>query len=154
MCPHFTAPSWVTWCPAVFGDSGTRVAIAVEMLSQQTAPRFLLEQAARIRAYPYCASRRVRVETRSSLAGLGHEVTAVDFSAEALRKTERLARERKVKVTTVCADLGAYEVDARAAQAKHRRPTRPKLADDTRRIEERTCPSHGRGRTRGRATDP
>ena len=38
------------------------------------------------------------------LAGRGHDVTAVDFSAEGLRKTERLAREHAVKVTTVCAE--------------------------------------------------
>ena len=43
------------------------------------------------------------------LAGLGHEVTAVDFSAEGIRKTERLAREKNVKVETVQADLATYE---------------------------------------------
>jgi SAM-dependent methyltransferase len=46
------------------------------------------------------------------LAGLGHEVTAVDFSAEGLRKAERLARERHVKLTTVHADLSTYEPEA------------------------------------------
>lgn len=43
------------------------------------------------------------------LAGLGHDVTAVDFSIEGLRKAERLARERNVKITTVHADLSTYE---------------------------------------------
>ncbi len=43
------------------------------------------------------------------LAGLGHEVTAVDFSVEGIRKTELLARERNVKVTAVHADLATYE---------------------------------------------
>ena len=43
------------------------------------------------------------------LAGLGHQVTAVDFSAEGLRKTERLAREHDVAVATVQADLAIYE---------------------------------------------
>lgn len=43
------------------------------------------------------------------LAGLGHEVTAVDFSVEGLRKAERLAREQHVKLTTVQADLATYE---------------------------------------------
>jgi SAM-dependent methyltransferase len=45
------------------------------------------------------------------LAGLGHDVTAVDFSAEGLRKAERLARERNVKLTTVHADLATYEIE-------------------------------------------
>lgn len=43
------------------------------------------------------------------LASLGHEVTAVDFSAEGLRKAEQLARARGVTITTVHADLAAYE---------------------------------------------
>lgn len=43
------------------------------------------------------------------LAGLGHLVTAVDFSTEGLRKAERLAREQNVAITTVHADLGTYE---------------------------------------------
>jgi SAM-dependent methyltransferase len=43
------------------------------------------------------------------LAGLGHRVTAVDFSTEGLRKVERLAAERNVVVETVEADLTAYE---------------------------------------------
>ncbi len=43
------------------------------------------------------------------LAGLGHEVTAIDFSSEGLAKTERLARERNVVVKTVQADLASYE---------------------------------------------
>jgi len=43
------------------------------------------------------------------LAGLGHTVTAVDFSVEGLRKAERLAREQNVAVTTVQADLATYE---------------------------------------------
>ncbi len=43
------------------------------------------------------------------LAGLGYDVTAVDSSAAGLRKAERLAQERNVKVTTVHADLATYE---------------------------------------------
>jgi SAM-dependent methyltransferase len=43
------------------------------------------------------------------LAGLGHGVTAVDFSAEGLRKAERLAREQNVDIATVHADLTTYE---------------------------------------------
>ncbi len=43
------------------------------------------------------------------LAGLGHRVTAVDFSIEGLRKAERLAREQNVEIATVHADLATYE---------------------------------------------
>lgn len=43
------------------------------------------------------------------LAKLGHEVTAVDYSREALRKLERLARDAGVEVTAVHADLETYE---------------------------------------------
>ncbi len=42
------------------------------------------------------------------LAGLGHDVTVVDFSAEGLAKAQRLAAERNVKIATVHADLAAY----------------------------------------------
>lgn len=48
------------------------------------------------------------------LAGRGHAVTAVDFSREGLRKTERLANERGISVTTVYADLAAYEPESSA----------------------------------------
>jgi SAM-dependent methyltransferase len=43
------------------------------------------------------------------LAGLGHKVTALDFSVEGLRKAERLARERNVEIATIHADLTTYE---------------------------------------------
>ncbi|MFO0677020.1 MAG: methyltransferase domain-containing protein [Polyangiaceae bacterium] len=43
------------------------------------------------------------------LAGLGHDVTALDFSTEGLKKTELLARERGVAVRTLQADLATYE---------------------------------------------
>lgn len=43
------------------------------------------------------------------LAGLGYDVTAVDFSPEGLAKARRLADERGVALTVVHADLGAYE---------------------------------------------
>jgi len=72
---------------------------------------FLLEQAARLpRGRVLCLAEG---EGRNAvfLAELGHEVTAVDFSAEGLRKTERLARERGVKITTVHADLAAYDLE-------------------------------------------
>lgn len=70
---------------------------------------FLREGAARIpRGRVLCLAEG---EGRNAvfLARLGHDVTAVDFSSEGLRKTERLAREHDVKVTTVCADLATYQ---------------------------------------------
>jgi len=44
------------------------------------------------------------------LATLGHQVTAVDFSAQGLRKASRLARERGVELTTIEADLATFEL--------------------------------------------
>ena len=44
------------------------------------------------------------------LAEQGYDVTAVDQSAVGLRKTERLAAERGVRITTVQADLRAFEI--------------------------------------------
>jgi len=48
------------------------------------------------------------------LAGLGYRVTAVDFSVEGLRKTERLASARGVSVELVQADLASYVPEADA----------------------------------------
>lgn len=45
------------------------------------------------------------------LAQLGHAVTAVDFSAEGLRKAETLARENGVTIHTVHADLATYDIE-------------------------------------------
>lgn len=42
------------------------------------------------------------------LAGLGHEVTAVDLSIEGLKKAEKLARERGVTIAVEQADLATY----------------------------------------------
>lgn len=42
------------------------------------------------------------------LAGLGHEVTMVDQSANGLAKAERLAKERGVAITTIQADLSTW----------------------------------------------
>ena len=44
------------------------------------------------------------------LAEQGYDVTAVDQSAVGLQKTERLAAERGVRVTTVQADLGEFVI--------------------------------------------
>lgn len=48
------------------------------------------------------------------LAGLGHTVTAVDFSIEGLHKASRLARAQNVELTTVHADLATYEPEVDA----------------------------------------
>jgi len=45
------------------------------------------------------------------LAGLGHEVTAVDSSRVGLAKAERLAAERGVTITTVNADLADFDIE-------------------------------------------
>jgi len=44
------------------------------------------------------------------LACQGHSVTCVDFSEEGLRKTQRLASLKNVKVETICADLDEFEL--------------------------------------------
>ena len=44
------------------------------------------------------------------LAEQGHDVTAVDQSSVGLRKAERLAAERGVRITTVQADLGEFAI--------------------------------------------
>lgn len=48
------------------------------------------------------------------LAKLGHDVTAIDFSVEGLRKAERLASENHVNIKTVHADLATYEPEVDA----------------------------------------
>lgn len=50
------------------------------------------------------------------LAGLGYEVTAVDFSSVGLRKAERLARDRNVRVELIEADLATFDLGRDAWQ--------------------------------------
>ena len=45
------------------------------------------------------------------LAGLGHEVTALDASAVGLEKTRRLAEARAVSVRTLHTDLAQYTIE-------------------------------------------
>lgn len=45
------------------------------------------------------------------LATRGHSVLAVDSSAVGLKKARRLARENKVEVETIVADLDTYEIE-------------------------------------------
>jgi len=44
------------------------------------------------------------------LATLGYDVTAVDSSDVGLEKARRLAAEKNVKITTITADLGEYQI--------------------------------------------
>src|SRR5690606_8149969 len=44
------------------------------------------------------------------LAGRGHAVAAVDFSAEGLRKARQLASERNVDIETIEADLATFDL--------------------------------------------
>lgn len=48
------------------------------------------------------------------LAGLGHEVTAVDSSRVGLEKARRLADEKGVEIETVQADLASYAIEPAA----------------------------------------
>lgn len=70
---------------------------------------FLAAQASRLppRARVLCLAEG---EGRNAvfLAGLGHQVTAVDGSAVGLRKAQRLAAQRGVALETVTADLADY----------------------------------------------
>ncbi len=44
------------------------------------------------------------------LAGLGHQVTAIDLSIEGLRKAERLARAHDVTIEVIQADLATFDL--------------------------------------------
>jgi len=46
------------------------------------------------------------------LAGLGHEITALDASIVGLQKAQKLASERGVKIDTIHVDLAKYELAA------------------------------------------
>ncbi len=70
---------------------------------------FLRQQAARIPAGPVLCLADGEGRNSTFLAGLGHEVTAVDYSAVGLQKARRLASERGVALTTVEADLAEFE---------------------------------------------
>lgn len=69
---------------------------------------FLRAEAARIPAGPVLCLAEGEGRNAVFLAQRGHVVTAVDQSIEGLRKTDALARERGVSVTTVQADLASY----------------------------------------------
>lgn len=69
---------------------------------------FLAAEAARIPPGPVLCIGEGEGRNAVFLATLGHEVTAVDFSAEGLRKTSALAHERGVTVKVVLADLADH----------------------------------------------
>lgn len=70
---------------------------------------FLRAEAHRIPAGPVLCLAEGEGRNAVFLAGLGHAVTAIDFSAAGLRKAERLAREKGVELGLVEADLATYE---------------------------------------------
>ena len=46
------------------------------------------------------------------LAGLGNDVTCIDYSEEGLKKTSQLAAQNGVEVSCICADLGEMQLKA------------------------------------------
>lgn len=71
---------------------------------------FLREQVSHIPPGPVLCLAEGEGRNAVFLAGLGYTVSAVDFSAEGLRKAERLARARGVEVTLIEADLATFEL--------------------------------------------
>jgi SAM-dependent methyltransferase len=71
---------------------------------------FLAEVAARIPAGPVLSLGEGEGRNAVHLAGLGHEVTAVDASAVGLAKAAALAAERGMRLSTVVADLGDFAI--------------------------------------------
>lgn len=45
------------------------------------------------------------------LAGLGNEVTCIDYSEEGLKKTRQLAEQNEVAVSCICADLSEVQLE-------------------------------------------
>lgn len=75
---------------------------------------FLRAEAHRIPAGPVLCLAEGQGRNAVFLASLGHDVTAIDFSAEGLRKASQLARERGVSLTLIEADLATFEPPATA----------------------------------------
>ncbi|MGD0484988.1 MAG: class I SAM-dependent methyltransferase, partial [Gemmatimonadales bacterium] len=72
---------------------------------------FLVEVAGRIPAGPVLSLGEGEGRNAVFLAGLGHDVVAVDASAVGLAKAEALARERGVRLVTHVADLADYPIE-------------------------------------------
>jgi SAM-dependent methyltransferase len=73
--------------------------------------RFLAEVAARIPPGPVLSIAEGEGRNAVFLAGLGHDVLAVDRSAVGLAKAEALAAERGVRIRTTVADLADFPVE-------------------------------------------
>lgn len=71
---------------------------------------FLRAEAHRIGVGPVLCLAEGEGRNAVFLASLGHRVTAVDFSAEGLRKAARLARDRGVEIELVEADLATFDL--------------------------------------------
>jgi SAM-dependent methyltransferase len=74
---------------------------------------FLVEVAGRIPAGPVLTLAEGEGRNAVFLAGLGHDVVAVDSSAVGLAKAGALARERGVRLATHVADLADYPIEPR-----------------------------------------
>ncbi len=72
---------------------------------------FLREVAGRIPPGPVLCLAEGEGRNAVWLAGLGHEVVAVDSSRVGLAKAARLAAERGVALTTIPADLAEYAIE-------------------------------------------
>lgn len=71
---------------------------------------FLRAEAHRIPAGPVLCLAEGEGRNAVFLAGLGHQVTAVDLSIEGLRKAERLARRHGVSLELIQADLATFDL--------------------------------------------
>jgi SAM-dependent methyltransferase len=72
---------------------------------------FLAEVAGRIPAGPVLSLAEGEGRNAVFLAGLGHDVTAIDRSAVGLAKAAVLAAERGVRITTLVADLATFVIE-------------------------------------------
>ncbi len=73
--------------------------------------RFLVDVADRVPPGPVLSLGEGEGRNGVFLAGLGHDVTAVDASAVGLAKARALAVERGVRIETVLADLAGYVIE-------------------------------------------
>jgi SAM-dependent methyltransferase len=72
---------------------------------------FLVEVADRIPPGPILCLAEGEGRNAVWLAGRGHAVTAIDASAAGLAKAAALARERRVRIETVAADLAVFAIE-------------------------------------------
>src|SRR5688572_29859175 len=72
---------------------------------------FLAAAAGRIPAGPVLSLGEGEGRNAAYLAGLGHQVVAVDQSEVGLAKAQKLAADRGLTIETVCADLSAYPIE-------------------------------------------